>query len=86
MAALDDNPFAPVGKPGDALSNDLASALEALGAEERAASDSLSETLPAAELASREFGEIDMGDALGLDEIISIAERYPGLKITFSFS
>ncbi|HEU4435634.1 MAG TPA: hypothetical protein VFR51_19775 [Pyrinomonadaceae bacterium] len=78
-AAVEDNPFASVGDP---FSAELASALDALGAEDR---EFRSDRLSAAELASREFSEIDMGAASGLDEILSIAERYPGLKITFSF-
>ena len=76
---MDDNPFGSVGDP---FSAELASALDALGAEDR---EFRSDRLSAAELASREFSEIDMGAASGLDEILSIAERYPGLKITFSF-
>lgn len=37
------------------------------------------------ELASLEFAATDEGLPLALNDIISAAERYPGLKITFSF-
>ena len=37
------------------------------------------------ELASLEFAAADEGLPLALNDIISAAERYPGLKITFSF-
>ena len=84
-AAMGDDPFVSVGKQADPFSAELASALNALGAQERAAREFRSDKLSAAELAAREFSEIDAGGALGLDEIVSIAERYPGLKITFSF-
>ena len=84
-AALDNNPFTPVGKKGDRLSAELASALDALGSAERAASELPYDLSPLAERAFREFSEIEMGGASGLDDIVSIAERYPGIKITFSF-
>lgn len=76
-AAVDDNPFSSVADP---FAAELASALNALGASEFG-----SDVSSLAEHAFREFSEIDMGGASGLDEIVSIAERYPGLKITFSF-
>lgn len=37
------------------------------------------------ELAFLEFAALDEGPQLGLNEIITAAEKYPGLKITFSF-
>ena len=84
-AVADDNPFSSVGRRGDSFSAELSSALSALDAEDRVASESTSDMSPLAERAFREFSDIDMGGASGLDEIVSIAERYPGLKITFSF-
>lgn len=37
------------------------------------------------ELAFLEFAALDEGSQLGLNDIIAAAEKYPGLKITFSF-
>lgn len=63
----------------------LDSALNALLAETTAETD-LFETLSVEdELEFLEFAAIDEDLSVNLNDIISAAERYPGLKITFSF-
>ena len=82
--ASQDNPFSLGRKEDvDPLSLELDSALKALVAEGRRPSpvDSAS----AAERAFLEFSEVETSLPIALEEIISVAERYPGLKITFSF-
>ena len=77
------DPFSLGRKDVDPLSLELDSALKALVAEGRRPSPVDSSS--AAERAFLEFSEVETSLPIALEEIISVAERYPGLKITFSF-
>lgn len=70
---------------GGQLISELDSALRALSTEQRAATEFSFDVSSGADEAFLEFGEVDMGLPVSLEDIVSAAERYPGLKITFSF-
>jgi hypothetical protein len=84
--ASQDDPFS-LGRKADVdpLSLELDSALKALVAEGRRPGESPLDASSAAERAFLEFSEVETSLPIALEEIISVAERYPGLKITFSF-
>ena len=77
------DPFGSNPRSGGQLISELDSALKALSTGQRA---EFSFDIPSgADEAFLEFGEVDMGLPVSLEDIVSAAERYPGLKITFSF-
>ena len=68
--------------------DDVETALAELGA--AAAPESLELELAALDAAlddveSFELDSISSGPGVGMEELLALAERYPGLKITFSF-
>jgi hypothetical protein len=78
------DPFAPDPSAPGQLSAELELALKEL-ARERTSTGTTSDMSSEAEQAFQEFMEVDVGLPISIDEIIAMAERYPGLKITFSF-
>lgn len=70
-----------------AASSDLAGELDrALSGIQSGESDFELDSLAGADdLAFLEFASLSDESSLGLDDVIAAAERYPGLKITFSF-
>lgn len=82
-AGAGEDPFAPDLKSGGQLVSELDSALKAVSTEQKAAAEFSFAMSSGADQAFSDLGDVDMG--LSLEDIVSAAERYPGLKITFSF-
>ena len=79
------DPFASNPTSGRQLISELDSALKSLSTSHKAATEFAFDMSSGADQAFLEFGDGDMGLSLSLEDIVSAAERYPGLKITFSF-
>ena len=79
------DPFAPNPKSAGQVITELESALKALSTEHKAAAEFPFGMSSEADRAFLEFGDVDMDLPIRLEDIVSAAERYPGLKITFSF-
>jgi hypothetical protein len=84
-AATGEDPFASNPKSAGQLISELDSALKAVSTEQKAAAEFSFAMSSGADEAFLEFGEVDMGLPVSLEDIVSAAERHPGLKITFSF-
>ena len=84
-AVAEENPFAAEQRGAHQLASELQSALKALSTEEKAAAEFPFDRSSDADRAFLEFGAVDMGLPISLEDIVNAAERYPGLKITFSF-
>lgn len=83
---LNNDPFAGGQLLGSAdLAAELDSALNQVFAEGTSDTEFLESFSVRDELAFLEFAAVDEGLPLNLNDIIAAAERYPGLKITFSF-
>jgi hypothetical protein len=83
--AVAEDPFAAEQRGTHQLAAELQSALKALSTAEKAAAEFPFDGSSDADRAFLEFGAVDMGLPISLEDIVSAAERYPGLKITFSF-
>ncbi len=71
--------FEDAGSSGN-LGANLEAALDALGSGGELAAEI--SPFSDAELA---FGDLEQGAEIRLEDVLSLAEKYPGLKITFSF-
>ena len=67
------------------LADELDSALNEVSSGAESGFELLGDLSDEDELAFLEFAALDEGPQLDLNDIVTATERYPGLKITFSF-